>query len=153
MKIDIDTFGHREAMRRVRSLGDHAGDMSPVYMWISRDFERIENQQFDSQGTYGGHTWEPISRSWARHKAKVGGDPRVLHFRLALRESLTRRNALGAVRTVRPHEVLMGTRIPYAKFHVTGTGRMPPRQPIVIPGHDRLRWTKAMVHFVKYGTI
>lgn len=138
-------------MRRIITVGEHAANLAPAYMWISRDFERIETSQFETKGAYGGHPWAPISDSWAKQKAAAGGDPRVLHFTLALRNSLTRRNARGAVRTVRPDSLTMGTRIPYSHFHVTGTRYMDARQPIVIPGHDRRRWNKALTYYIMHG--
>jgi phage gpG-like protein len=59
----------------------------------------------------------------------------------ALRDSLTQPVAPGHVEEMDRQTLSMGSRLPYALFHQTGTRRMPAR-PIIVLSDDRAaKWT------------
>src|SRR5262245_8989787 len=153
MKLSIDVEGIEPTIRGIRAVGDRLDDLRVPFEYIANDFESIMARNFASEGQATGTRWAPLSPKWAAYKAKKGKDHGILQFDRTLMRSLTQRNALGAVRTVRSDELILGTRIFYGEFHVTGTRRMPRRNFLRIPLWDRKRWVKILEYYVVNGTL
>jgi phage gpG-like protein len=151
--IQLDVINIERTIRGIRAVGDRLDDLRIPFSYLARDFEKIMERNFRSEGQYSGTPWAPLSPKWAAYKRKKGKDHGILQFNRTLMESLTRSNARGAVRTVRSDEMILGTRIPYGEFHVTGTRRMPRRNFLRIPLWDRQRWVKILEHYVVHGTL
>jgi phage gpG-like protein len=127
--------------------------MRVPFNWIATDFERIMASNFASEGQYSGPMWRPLTFKWQMHKIDVGKDHGILQYNRDLVRSLTVRHAKGSVRTIRRDEMILGTRIPYARFHTTGTEHMPRRNFMRIPVWDRRRWVKAIEHYIMTGSM
>jgi phage gpG-like protein len=107
-------------------MGRRCSDLSPLFeLVIDQELIPEESEQFESEGR---GRWKPLSPAYARRKARIYGDKPILQAEGSLVESLTRRGAPGQVRDVRETEAYFGTTLPYARFHQTGTQRMPMRQ-------------------------
>lgn len=153
MKVEIRAYGIEEAIREIVAVGHRADDLTIPYEYIANDFHHVMARNFESEGQYSGPTWRPLTEKWLLHKIRVGKDNGILRFNEDLMRSLTRRNAVGSVHTVRHDTLIVGTRIFYGEFHVTGTEFMPKRNFMRIPIWDRKRWTKIIEHYIRHGSL
>lgn len=80
-----------------------------------KDLEAMHARYFASESSPGGAPWQALSPYTI---AKKGFD-RILHESGALFNSLGQRGP-GAIRNVRHRELVFGTSVPYAKYHMTG---------------------------------
>jgi phage gpG-like protein len=126
-------------------------DQSPALREIADDFREMIARQFASEGRAGGTPWaprkavrgvrEPPSRQRANHESPL------LVRSGALLRSLTEPGAAGHVEELEGQSLAIGTSVPYASFHQTGTRYMPARPIIVLSGARSERW----VEFVRGG--
>lgn len=142
VRLTIDTTGEPELATDMLELGERADDVSPVLAEIADDFERAETRLFDTQG---GGRWAPLKPSTVAAKAAAGLDPRILHATGALRDSLTKQGAQGAVRRITSDDFEAGTAVPYARY----LGRR--RPPIVLREQEARRWERMVASFVATG--
>ena len=101
--------------------------------------------EFATEGAEGGSRWAPLSEATMRRKERKGESLRPLELTGDLMRSLTEAGApSGYAETGTEggdNYVEVGTRLPYAKFLVLGTRRMPARDPIGEPSPARVeRW-------------
>lgn len=153
MRLQIDSFGDQQLDREMLRFKGRSDNMRPVLSALADDFLAIQDQQFGSQGRFASGGWRRLSASRVEQKRQQGLDPRILHATLALRKSLTKKGARGAVRKVTADEMRVGTSIDYAIHHQYGTQRMPRRRPVEFREQDRRRWVKALQRFLIDGTI
>lgn len=136
MRLIIEHAGDQQIARDLLRIDARVMDARPAFAQIINDLERIEGRQFDSQGGYGSGGWQPLAAATVARKQAQGLDPRILHAKGDLSGSLTGKGGDG-LREVFPSSMAFGSRVPYAKYHQTGTGRMPQRQPLELPEGDR----------------
>jgi phage gpG-like protein len=136
VRLDLDVFGDKQVARELLRFGDRAADVRPAWNAIIGRLERLEAEQFDSQGGRGSGGWAPLAPATVAEKARRGLDPRILHATGRLRASLTGRGG-DAIRESHPDEMRFGTSVPYARFHQQGTSRMPRRREIELRELDR----------------
>lgn len=153
LRIEVRAWGIEGAVREFMAVGARADDLTIPYRWIANDFERIMDRAFATEGQSTGPAWRPLTLPWLIHKISAGKDHGILQYNRDLVRSLTKRNAKGAVRTVRHDTLILGTRIDYSEFHVTGTRNMPRRNFMRIPLGERNRWTRAIEHYIAHGSM
>lgn len=120
-------------------------DMRTFASAISQEFYRAEREQFDSQGAAGASgRWQPLSDVYARFKAERFPGQTILRATGALEASLTDPDALDAVYRADANEIVLGTKVPYARAHQRGTRRMPARPPISLSETQKRRMQKAV---------
>lgn len=150
-RISITVTGEEKVARRIMRVGDRGYDMRPVLELISDDWDRIADDQFETEGRRGGRRWHGLSDARIKQKAAKNLDPRILHATLVLRRSMTKRGAKGSIRRIGPHDLLRGTSIFYAQYHHEGTARLPIRPIYVFKHSDRAAWHDVMTDFVISG--
>lgn len=140
-QIDIDGMpAFDRAFNRLANIDD----FRPVWGEVIAEFHQIEVEQFDSEGSASGARWSPLSPVYSEYKEiQFPGKP-ILQATGDLRDSLTDTEALGAVVRPSPHELIVGSSVPYAIFHQRGTRRMPRRPPINFNETQRRRLQKAV---------
>lgn len=153
LKIEVRAWGIEGAVREIMAVGARADDLTVAYRWVADDFQRIMARAFESEGQSTGPRWRELTLKWLIHKIDVGKDHGTLQYNRDLVRSLTQRNAKGAVRTARHDTLILGTRIEYAEFHVTGTHNMPRRNFMRIPTWERARWVRAVEHYIATGSM
>lgn len=94
---------------------------------IRAAFFQEQKKVFDSEGQAQGARWEALKASSLRYR-KPG---KILHQSGRLRDSLTSANEGDTVIQVFKDKLILGSRVPYARFHQTGTDRMKARPPLV----------------------
>lgn len=147
MRVIVDVFGDKQLDRHLLKYQTLLENMAPAFEVLADDFLAINKRQFDSEGGNSGH-WAPLAPSTVKRR---GSAHPILDDHSDLRASLTRADGKGAVRTVEPHELFVGTDIDYAQYHQAGTSRMPRRRPVEFTGADRNRWVKALQRFIETG--
>jgi phage gpG-like protein len=106
-----------------------AHDLRPVYeRWLPTWLEQ-NRRVFAAEGLPG--PWAPLSPAYAAWKAKRYPGKSILRRTDRLYESLTQRSP-DTVWEITPRTIRFGTRVPYWKYHQTGTRRMPARPPLVL---------------------
>lgn len=128
LSVKVD---NADAVKLLSGLMEGVQDFSPVWPKVERIVMKMEDEQFESEGKYGGTDWEPLNRTYAEYKAKVYGDRGILVRTGIMRTSLTTKGGAGHYYNAGPNFVEVGTTIPYAKFHQRGNAKLPRR--VVIP--------------------
>ncbi|MBV9210630.1 MAG: phage virion morphogenesis protein [Acidobacteria bacterium] len=94
---------------------------------VAQDLREIVDDRFQNDG-FG--KWPELAPSTLEEKRREWGSFAELSVLVEsgdLKRSLTRKGAKGAVLDIQPDELTVGTTIRYARFHQTGTRRMPAR--------------------------
>lgn len=119
--------------RAFSRFGDDLNDFSELWPVLIGFFERIEQEQFATEGKSGSGGWPALSPAYAERKALQYPGAKILQRTMALNNALTQSGAGGALRIMQALYMIFGVdvnEIPYARFHQTGTGKMPMRKPV-----------------------
>lgn len=149
----IDVAGDTQVMRGFSRMADNVKDLSEAFREIVQDFhERVETQQFESEGRYGSGGWQPLTPRYAERKEKeYPGTPIMVRTGL-LKESLLGQNPYSR-EDIKPLEMRVGTQVGYAKFHQKGTKKkgtkkMVARPLIQLTEADKTRFTKIIHRYL-----
>lgn len=120
-------------------------DFRSIWPEVAAEFYAIEAEQFESQGAAGASgKWAPLSPAYKRWKEiHFPGQP-ILRLENPLFESLTDPDALDAIYRPERDQLTIGTKVPYARAHQRGAGRMPARPPISLSENSKRRLQKAI---------
>lgn len=116
--------------RQFTRFASELTDLSPAFEEMADAFGQWEAQAFSSGGSSSGG-------GWAARKPPTGGWP-ILQRTGRLRGSLTG----PSVRQIGPKRMELGTNVPYARYHQTGTSRMVARPVIRLTSANKAEWTK-----------
>ncbi len=121
--IRIRVKGLERTEKRLREMGDHAKDLSPVLGGsITDSVHKFFAKQFSTQGAHGGgRAWAPLAPFTVMWRARFGraAGP-TLQFTKGLWASLSKRGGVGSIRVVKPHQLTIGTEDPTAAMHQEG---------------------------------
>lgn len=144
MNIRFEVEGEVLLNRSFQRVGDHLDDLRPVWETVQRDFWKIEESQFKSQGVKGaGGAWQALSRPYAKQKAQRHGAKTILRATDRLYGSLTSQTG-DTLLFKEKQEFGIGTSVPYAKFHQTGGGKLPKRAVIDFSESQKRDLSKAI---------
>jgi hypothetical protein len=130
MRFVFEVAGEKQINRDLLRVGERAADMRPAFAAIV-DFWRSETQlQFASQGGHASGGWKPLKPSTVAEKARRHLRPEILRATDGLFSSLTQKGDPNELLEMTASEVDWGSRLPYARYHQTGTSKMPRRRPI-----------------------
>jgi phage gpG-like protein len=114
-------------------------DQAPALARVADDFREMIGQQFASEGRAEGTPWPELSpATLRRRRARTP----ILYKTGALLRSLGEPGAAGHVEELEGYSLTLGSRLPYALYHQTGTRRLPARPIIVLSGARSERWTE-----------
>lgn len=147
--LSLDFLGSQQVDRTLVGLRTRVNDARPVWNVLADRFAKAEARQFRSEGAYGSGGWAPLSARYGAWKARVRPGRRILEFDGTLRRQLTERPF--GVEVIEDDRMILGTALPYAQFHTTGTGTMPPRPPVELSEYERREWVKVMQRFIMTG--
>lgn len=90
MRITVEVDGVKELDRAFISSRGHLEDLRPVWPVVERAFQKVEKEQFDSEGSKGrSGAWKPLTRKYAEWKKKVYGDKPILQRTEKLVKAMT----------------------------------------------------------------
>jgi phage gpG-like protein len=130
----MEIAGRVEMDRGIARFADGVADYRPVWPVIEDDFYAHVKGQFKSEGEQGGERWKALSEPYGQWKeAHYPGKP-ILERTGDLVASLTTPNDRNAVRIEERKTLALGSRLPYAAYHQTGSkdGGHPPKRVEVI---------------------
>jgi phage gpG-like protein len=114
-------------------------DQAPALARVADDFREMMARQFASEGRAEGTPWPELSpATLRRRRARTP----ILYKTGALLRSLGEPGAAGHVEELEGYSLTLGSRLPYALYHQTGTRRLPARPIIVLSGARSERWTE-----------
>lgn len=124
-------------------------DLTPAFREIAAGFYEGERRQFETQGTYGGEAWAPLSPAYAAWKAQHYPNKGILYRTNQLFHAATGDASAGAKLEIKPMEMVLGidaesSVAARARFHQTGTKRMPARPWLAVTDDMKRTWTRAI---------
>ena len=143
--VGIEVSGSERLLEALDDLGLTLKDFRSVWVAASREFYDIERELFDSEGATGeAGAWAPLTRAYAKWKAKRAPGKPILELTGQLKRSLTRPNAKFSTRRVTAEEMIVGTTDPKAVFHYRGTRKMVARPPVSLTAQQEKRLIKVL---------
>ena len=131
-RFRMEIAGQVEMDRGIARFADGVTDYRPIWPVIADDFYAQVQGQFKTEGEQGGERWAPLSENYGRYKeVRYPGKP-ILERTGDLLASLTTATHPSAVHIEARKTLTLGSRIPYAVFHQTGTSKMPRRAEVVL---------------------
>ena len=132
------TINSQPAEKALANFQASLANQSPALREIAGDFREMIARQFASEGRAEGTPWAARKSVGAVHEPPttqraIYESPLLVRTGALLR-SLTVRGAAGHVERLEAQSLAIGTSLPYALFHQTGTRRMPARPIIVLSG-------------------
>lgn len=151
--FEISVLGEKQVSRIFEGLDLRVADLRPVWQIIAEDFRKIERRQFETEGGLWRSGWPALSPEYATWKARHYPGKKILELTGRLKASLTGKGPGSVEDLSHPDWMKIGTAVPYAIYHQTGTRRMPARPPLVIPEGAKKRWIKAIHAYIKGGDV
>jgi phage gpG-like protein len=130
--------------RSFSRVNEHLSDLRPIWNTVQRDFWKIEDSAFKSEGAKGASgKWKALSRPYAKQKAQRYGVKTILRASDRLMQSLT--SQTGDTILIKDKlEFGIGTSLPYAPYHQRGGGKLPKRPVIDFSESQKKDLTKAI---------
>jgi phage gpG-like protein len=135
-RVEYQIDGIGEVTHDLLGMAARAAEPAPILHGIAEALRKTEARLFEEEG--GGH-WPPLAGSTIAAK----GNSRILVETGALMRSLTEDGA-GHVEHVGGDELVFGTTDPKAKWHRSGTSRMPKRDPLFLREGDVKELSRAI---------
>lgn len=131
--------------RGFNRIEEFISDFRSIWPAVAQEVYAIETEQFDSEGSAGASgKWAALSPAYKNWKeVHYPGQP-ILRLTNALVESLTDPEAADAIFRPTADELIIGTKVPYARAHQLGAGFMPARPPISMNEQQKRRIQKAI---------
>lgn len=92
--------------------------------------------------------WQELSPAYGRWKARHYPGRKILELTGRLKNSLTTKGGPDNVLEITRDTLSVGTRVPYAMYHQTGTPKMPMRKIIELTDTQKLRWVQIMHRYI-----
>jgi phage gpG-like protein len=152
-RFRLEVAGEVQMDRGIARFADGVADYRPVWPVIEDEFYGIEKAQFQTQGAEGGDAWKTLTPEYAAWKeAHFPGKP-ILQRTGDLVRSLTTASDPNAVHIEGRKTLTLGSKIPYAIYHQTGTIRMDERPEIRLSEqHRRLLMNHVHVYLVEIAS-
>jgi len=149
VRFEFEVAGVKQLDRALGLLKVNVKDLRFIWDDIYDDFRKGGEKLFGSEGkggSRGNAKWRKLSTPYAAYKARVRPGRKILVFDGNLKSSLTQKGASGAIYQKSKLSLTMGSSIPYALYHQTGTRRgLPKRPPIDLSNAQKNRWLK-LIH-------
>lgn len=142
--IEIDA---NKALANLGLIKKKLYDFRPVFKWIAEDFAKSQGTMFRKRGAISGYQkWadldpKTIARKRGKNKRKILQDTGKLY------RSLTNTSDGDFVATYNRKSLEIGTKVPYAKYHMTGTQNMPQRSLFRVAEKRRRSWTSKILRY------
>lgn len=139
--IELRFSGNAALTRRLSAMQTAVADMTPVWGVLRNRFVATMAMEFAGQRSASGK-WKPLSPAYGAWKAQHYGGKPILQRTGELYGSLTGDLAID-IRE--PQMMVLGTDVSYARFHQTGTKKMPARPIIDLSESERMTWVELIL--------
>ena len=151
VRFTFSVEGETQIDRTLARFVDAVTDAVPLWDKLADRFGALERRQFGTEGAYGSGGWVPLSPRYAAWKAAHYPGKPILEREGALKDSLTRRPF--GVEVLEPAFMVVGSGIPYGRFHQSGGPRLPQRRPVELPESERRTWVRFIQRFIQTGEV
>lgn len=127
MEVQIEGHGLQAFAMTLDRYRQNLADATPVMNGWLDELERAAEAGFSSSRRPSGSRWKALSPDYKKWKDKHYPGAPILTREGKLRASLTSAQGQGAIRQIGTHYLQYGTRVPYARYHQSGGGRLPSR--------------------------
>lgn len=132
LRFVAEVDGVETLNRAFNRIEEYISDLRSVWPAVAEEFYAIQFEQFDSEGSRGqSGKWSPLSKAYAKYKAKAFPGQPILQATGALFDSITDPEALDAIFVPEKDQLTIGTKVPYATAHQRGSRRGLPARPII----------------------
>lgn len=149
IKIKVEVPGTRNFVRRFDHIEHIPDDWRQPFEQMAEDFWEQNKETFEAEGP----GWRPLSPRYAKWKEKAYPGKPILVRTGALKASLTSGFARHSIFEVYPTRMEIGTSIPYAMYHQTGSLKVvdhpPKRSPVEITYGLRKTWNKRLENWLR----
>lgn len=151
LNFEIADQAFERIWNNIRHIPD---DFREPFEQMAEAFWKQEAQTFALEGQVEKfERWKPLSPRYKEWKEKHYPGQPILVRSGAMRDSLTNPHADGAIYEVYPQQMTLGTEIPYAIYHQTGSVRIPnhppKRPPVLLTMGLRKNWTHIMTTWLR----
>lgn len=143
----FEVAGDKQIARGFSRFADDIKDLSPAFREIAKSFRDIMRKQFDSEGSYGGSSWAPLNPTYAEWKAANFGGKPILQLTGAMMESLVDKTG-STIEEISKLSMVLGSKLPYPKFHQTSTRYMPARPVIKLTEENKRTWMRILQRYL-----
>lgn len=134
----------------LETTGERSNELKTVMERVLDKIMFRERRMFETRGATSGVYWAPLRGTTVKRKEKLGVPRPLDPLRRfgPLENSLTVRGADNQIAHVDDDGLMLATTLEYAAYHVTGTGRMPARPPLVVPAKHAREYTGMIEDFI-----
>jgi phage gpG-like protein len=132
MKFSIEVEGKEQLLSSFLEVQEGVVDLRKLgtWDWVATEFRKIEKEIFDSEGSASrGGRWKELSTKYKERKLRKWGPVPILQASGKLYRALSGTSP-DSVFEKEAQSMAIGTSLPYARYHQTGTKRMPKRPPM-----------------------
>lgn len=148
MRVEFNMFGETQFAREIERVGDFAGNAKPVLAKIGADWMRWDEMQFASEGARASGGWAPLAESTIKAK----GHAKILFLSGELEAAMSNPGNL-TISDNFLHLLLPDDIQDYAKYHQSGTSKMPQRRPLEFTEQDKVGMMKDLQLWVLRGRL
>jgi len=141
IELSAHVYGDGQDVRgALLSLRHAVQDIRPALPRVVTRFRIQMATRFRTEGASGpSGRWKALSPRYATWKAKNYPGRKILELTGALKGSLVG-DGPGSIVSYGDNSVFIGSSVPYAEYHQTGTSKMPARPPIEPSDRDVSEW-------------
>lgn len=144
--ITLRANGSQQLKRTLVRWTEAITDLRPAYEEIADRFASMELLLFATEGASGGAPWAPLSPGYRTWKERNYPGRPILVRTGDLRRDLTRRPF--GIEVITTDTLRVGAKVPYARYHQTGTPRMPRRPPVNLTEAQRQELVKIVQAYI-----
>jgi phage gpG-like protein len=149
IQITFDVSGIATVQQKFATYGADVKDLSVPFTEIADDLQADFTLNMATEGALFGGGWAPLAPSTIADRVRKGyGAGPILYRTGALANSLSGDNS-GAIKEVTPASVTVGTAVPYAGYHQTGTKKMPMRRIIGLSWARRSLIVRRLADYIR----
>jgi len=140
--VSMNVNGTQQLQRTLQRWVDATTDLRPAFELVADAFAKLELAQFVTEGAAGGEPWAALSPSYAARKARTHPGRPILVRSGDMRRDFTSRPF--GVERISSDTMVLGSSLAYARYHQTGTPRMPRRPPVNLTEKQRRALVKVI---------
>ena len=149
VKIRFEVMNEVQVSRMFETIEGQVLNLSKPFGEMAQDFYQSMVSEFSAEGAHEGNKkWEDLSPAYRQWKQRHYPGKKILELTGRLKGSITTSGSPDSVLDVQYDSLTVGTRVPYAVHHQTGTPRMPMRKIIDLTDLQARRWTQIMHVFL-----
>lgn len=150
--LEVGLTGAAGARERFELIGARALDFRPAFVEVSAILRRAAEEQFDTQGAYGGTKWQELRPTTLERRRRAGSSgSKILEASGLLRRSLTEPGGEGHVQRSTRYTLRWGTKDPAGAILARYRGRRHPRVALAVTATDRRLIVHAIQHQLMVG--